>query len=89
MNHLAFLIFIAMLAGIFTVVQSQLMGFIDKNMGTFEVGEFAQRVGGNDSLHIAYCVLRIIVLRNTQYAIYMCDRKADQSHLYNDIKFNF
>ncbi len=36
MNNLYFTLFVALLAGILTVVQSQLMGFMDKNMGTFE-----------------------------------------------------
>ena len=36
MNNFYFIAFVAMLAGIFTVVQSQLMGFMDKNMGTVE-----------------------------------------------------
>lgn len=36
MNNFYLIAFIAMLAGVLTAVQSQLMGFMDKNMGTFE-----------------------------------------------------
>ena len=36
MNNLYFIGLVAMFAGVFTVIQSQLMGFMDKNMGTFE-----------------------------------------------------